>query len=544
MIQIRQVKLPVDHEDAALEAAVLKALRIPAGELESFEVFRRSADARKKDTQGVVFIYTLNATVRDEAAVLGRNRNPNVVPAPDTTYQMPPLAETPADRSRPVIIGTGPCGLFAGLLLAMRGRPPLLIERGKMAGPRARDVTRFWRGESDVDPDSNVQYGEGGAGTFSDGKLYTGIKDRQHRIRWILNQLAEHGAPADILTDAKPHIGTDRLIKVVRNLRERIISLGGEFKFETRLTDLLIDDGQVRGLTTHTGEEIETDLVILAVGHSARDTFEMLHDRGVAMEAKPFSIGARIEHPQAMIDRVRYGKHAGHPRLGSAPYKFAHHYGPNPKKQRAAYSFCMCPGGLVVAAASEPAHLVTNGMSSYARDDANANAGFMVDLRPHDYGGSDSDPLAGIRFQRQLEAKAFQVGGSNHHAPAQLVGDLLAGRASTELGKVEPSYRPGVTLTDIREVLPEFVTNIYKKAIPRIGREIPGFERPDAILTAVETRSSSPLRITRDPQTFQSENTAGLYPAGEGAGYAGGIISAAADGLRIAEVILGESSPG
>ncbi len=408
-----------------------------------------------------------------------------------------------------------------------------------MTGPRARDVTSFWRGESELDPDSNVQYGEGGAGTFSDGKLYTGIKDRQHRIRWILDQLADHGAPEDILTNAKPHIGTDRLIKVVRNLREKIISLGGEFRFETRLTDILVEGGKARGVTTHTGEEFGTDTLILAIGHSARDTFEMLHAKGISMEAKPFSIGARIEHPQAMIDRVRYGKDAGHPRLGSAPYKFAHHYGPNPKKQRAAYSFCMCPGGLVVGAASEPGHLVTNGMSSYARDNANANSGFMVDLRPGDYGGSDADPLAGLRFQRKLEAKAFQVGGRNHHAPAQLIGDLLANRPSTELGKVEPSYRPGVTLCDLREVLPEFVTNIFKKAIPRIGREIPGFERPDAVLTAVETRSSSPLRITRDHQTLQSENTPGLYPAGEGAGYAGGIVSAAADGLRVAEAILG-----
>ena len=423
MIQIRQIKLPVDHDDDSLRNAVLKNLRIDATDLVGLEVFRRSVDARKKDTRGVVFIYTVNATVRGEESVLKRAaKNPNVVPAPDTTYQLPPVA-TAGDTGRPVIVGTGPCGLFAGLLLAMSGRPPLLIERGKMAGPRARDVTSFWRGESDLDPDSNVQFGEGGAGTFSDGKLYTGIKDRQHRIRWILNQLAQHGAPEDILTNAKPHIGTDRLIKVVRNLREQIISLGGEFRFETRLTDLLIEGGRVRGITTHTGEEIETETLILAVGHSARDTFEMLHSRGIAMEAKPFSIGARIEHPQKMIDRVRYGKDAGHPRLGSAPYKFAHHYGPNPKKQRAAYSFCMCPGGLVVAAASEPQQVVTNGMSSYARDDANANAGFMVDLRPSDYGGSDDDPLAGIRFQRQLESKAFQIGGANHHAPAQLVGE-------------------------------------------------------------------------------------------------------------------------
>lgn len=541
MIQIRQIKLPVDHDASALKSAVLKALRLdnPA-DLKRFEVFRRSPDARKKDTQGVVFIYTINATVRDEASVLGRVHNPNVVLAPDTTYQLPPKHSSSApDQQRPIIIGTGPCGLFAGLLLALSGRPPILVERGKMAGPRARDVTSFWRGEAELDPDSNVQFGEGGAGTFSDGKLYTGIKDRQHRIRWILAQLAELGAPEDILSNAKPHIGTDRLIKVVRNLREKIISLGGEFKFETRLTDIQIENGHVRGITTHTGEQLATDTLILAIGHSARDTFEMLHAKGIAMEAKPFSIGARIEHPQSMIDRVRYGRHAGHPSLGSAPYKFAHHYGPNPKKQRAAYSFCMCPGGLVVASASEPGHLVTNGMSSYARDDANANAGFMVDLRPHDYGGSESDPLAGMRFQRALEAKAYKVGGSNHHAPAQLVGDLLAGKPSTELGKVEPSYRPGVTLCDLREVLPDLVTNILKKAIPRIGREIPGFERPDAILTAVETRSSSPLRITRDNQTFQSENTAGLYPAGEGAGYAGGIISAAADGLRVAEAILG-----
>ena len=345
MIQIRQIKLPVDHDAAALRRAVLKSLRIEDADLLNLSVFRRSADARKKDTQGVVFIYTVNATVRDEASTLRRvSRNPNVVPAPDTTYQLPPGTPPGEEKSRPVIVGTGPCGLFAGLLLAMSGRPPILIERGKMAGPRARDVTAFWRGDADLDPDSNVQFGEGGAGTFSDGKLYTGIKDRQHRIRWILHQLAEHGSPEDILTNAKPHIGTDRLIKVVRNLRERIISLGGEFRFETRLTDLLIEGGKVRGITTHTGDEIATDTVILAVGHSARDTFEMLHTKGIAMEAKPFSIGARVEHPQAMIDRVRYGKHAGHPRLGSAPYKFAHHYGPNPKKTARRLQFLHVPG--------------------------------------------------------------------------------------------------------------------------------------------------------------------------------------------------------
>ncbi len=539
VLQLSQISLPVDHPPEALRKAAARTLRVPVEGITKCEVFKQSIDARRKAQPGVRFNYLLDVeTTEDEATLLARHeRNPAVRLKPDTTYAYatPPKSQR---TDRPLVIGAGPCGMFAALQLANAGLRPIILERGKPAGPRARDVTRFWREGGEVDPDSNVQFGEGGAGTFSDGKLYTGIKDREHRIRFLLEELVAHEAPPDILIKGKPHIGTDRLIKVVRNIRARIEALGGEYRFETRVTGLRIDDDAIHGVSTDSGEELEASTVILAVGHSARDTFEMLHELGIPMEPKPFSIGARIEHPQSLINRSLYGKDAGNARLGSAPYKFVQHIGRG-KDARSAYSFCMCPGGLVVACSSEAGGVVTNGMSSYARSDANANSGFMIDLHPDDYAGATDDPLAGVRFQRELERKAFSIGGSNYHAPAQLLGDLMKGRASRELHDVRPSYRPGVTLGDLRDVLPEFVIENMRRAIPRIARNLPGFDTPGAILTGVETRSSSPLRILRDRDTLQSPAVRGLYPAGEGAGYAGGIISAAADGLRVTEAILG-----
>ncbi len=543
MLQVTAIALPVDHPEEALKRAVARVLRIPPSTITSCEVAKVSADARKKD-DGVRLNYIVHVTHPDEAAILAKcARDSRVQLAPDTRYAFadPPKAPTATpDAERPVIVGAGPCGMFAALLLARAGRCPIILERGKMAGPRARDVTRFWREGGEVDPDSNVQFGEGGAGTFSDGKLYTGIKDREHRIRWLLTELVAHGAPEDILVKGKPHIGTDRLITVVRRLREEITELGGEYRFETRVTDLRIENGAVRGLITASGEEIAAGTVILAVGHSARDTFDMLHRHRVPMEAKPFSVGARIEHPQSLIDQSMFGPDAGHPRLGAAAYKFVHHCGKGRDTGRAAYSFCMCPGGLVVAASSEPGGVVTNGMSSYARADANANAGFMIEIRPEDYGGTEADPLAGIRFQREWERRAYQLGGEDYRAPAQRLGDFLARRPTREFGDVAPSYRPGVVPADLRDCLPDYVAEAMRTALPQIARNLRGFDLPDAVLTAVETRSSSPLRVTRDPESLQCPAIRGLYPAGEGAGYAGGIISAAADGLRVAERLLAQ----
>jgi uncharacterized protein len=578
MLQINQLLLPVDHTDAQLRAAVVALLRIKDPHLRSLTVKQRAIDARRGH---VAFSYTLLVATENEPAVLKRfGKSPRVTTAPDETYhELPellvqaaalptsspvvqaaglpvsspatePVAPQPADEAaglppptehgtrntnkRPIIVGTGPCGLFCGLILARAGWKPILLERGKAAGDRARDVTGFWRRGLAFDPESNVQFGEGGAGTFSDGKLYTQIRDREHRIPWLLKELVAAGAPEDILVKAKPHIGTDRLIKVVRHVREEIIALGGEVRFGAKVTDVSVENDRLTAVQLASGEVLESDHIILAVGHSSRDTFEMLHRRGIPFEPKAFSVGVRIEHPQSVIDRIRYGKWAGHARLGSAPYKFVAHCGTG----RAAYSFCMCPGGLVVAASSEPGGVVTNGMSSYARAEANANSGFMVDVGASDYLLSPDEPLAGIAFQRQLEQKAFVLGGSNYHAPAQLLGDFLEGRASTGPGKVKPSYEPGVVWTDLRECLPEIVTDTLLEAIGKVNKTLPGFDMEDAIMTGVETRSSSPIRIPRDPVTLQCLSIQGLYPAGEGAGYAGGIISAAADGMRIAEALL------
>ncbi|HZX33071.1 MAG TPA: NAD(P)/FAD-dependent oxidoreductase, partial [Rhodocyclaceae bacterium] len=503
------------------------------GELLKLTIFRRGYDARKKSA--IHLIYTLDVEVQNEAAVLKRQKGERtVMPSPDTTYRF--VAQAPAElTTRPVVIGTGPCGLFAGLLLAQMGFKPIILERGKAVRERTKDTWGLWR-KGELNPESNVQFGEGGAGTFSDGKLHSQIKDPHHHGRKVLEEFVKAGAPEEILYVSKPHIGTFRLVSMVEKMRASIIALGGEVRFGCKVEEIEVDrpeggaPGQVRGVVLADGERIATDHVVLAVGHSARDTFQMLYDRGVFIEAKPFSIGVRIEHPQAIIDRARFGPFAGHPLLGAADYKLVHHCG----NGRAAYSFCMCPGGQVVAATSEPGRVVTNGMSQYSRAERNANSGIVVGITPEvDYPGH---PLAGIEFQRHWESKAFEAGGGTYAAPAQRVGDFLKGQPSAAQGEVEPSYQPGVHWTDLSLCLPPFVVDALREALPAFARQIPGFAMADAVMTGVETRTSSPIRIKRG-EDLQSINTRGLYPAGEGAGYAGGILSAGVDGIKVAEAV-------
>jgi uncharacterized FAD-dependent dehydrogenase len=539
MLRLTELRLPLEHTEGELRAAVLAELGLEPRELTGFSIYRRSFDARKKGA--IALIYHLDIEVADESAALRRLQGRSasglqVGPKPDTSYRF--VAHAPEGRSaRPIVIGTGPCGLFAGLLLAEMGLRPILLERGKQVRERTVDTFGLWRKRT-LNPESNVQFGEGGAGTFSDGKLYSQIKDPGHRGRKVLTELVAAGAPAEILYVNKPHIGTFRLVKVVESLRAKIASLGGEVRFGSRVEDLAIaeEDGQrrIRGVILADGSRLDADRVVLAVGHSARDTFAMLHGRGVRMEAKPFSIGFRVEHPQSLIDRCRFGPQAGNPLLGAADYKLVHHC----RNGRSVYSFCMCPGGTVVAAASEPGRVVTNGMSQYSRDERNANSGIVVGITPEDYslGDNPGGPLAGIDFQRHWEARAFELGGGTYDAPGQLVGDFLAGRPSTAFGAVLPSYKPAVRLGDLSSSLPEYAIAAIREALPAFDRQLRGFAMRDAVLTGVETRTSSPLRIPRD-EGFQSLNTAGLYPAGEGAGYAGGILSAGVDGIRVAEAV-------
>lgn len=533
MLRIHELKLPLDHPEPALRQAILKRLSISSADLKSFSVFKRAYDARK--TAAVLLIYTIDAEVANEAAVLKRlAKDRQIGPSPDTGYKF--VAQAPAGAPRPVVIGMGPCGLFAGLILAQMGFNPLILERGKIVRERTKDTFAFWR-KRDLNPESNAQFGEGGAGTFSDGKLYSQIKDPNHLGRKVLAEFVEAGAPEEILYVAKPHIGTFRLVSMVENMREKITRLGGEIRFEAQVTDLLVAERggqkQVEGVRLASGEEIAASHVVMALGHSARDTFEMLHARGVFFEPKPFSIGVRIEHPQSIIDAARFGPAAGHPILGAADYKLAHHA----SNGRSVYSFCMCPGGTVVAAASEPGRLVTNGMSQYSRRERNANAGIVVGVTPADFpGDARTDPLAGIAFQRQWEEAAFRAGGENWNAPGQLVGDFLAGRASTELRSVIPSYRPGVTPTDLSLCLPDYAIFAMREGLQAFGRQIRGFSMEDAVMTGVETRTSSPARMTRG-KDHQSLTVKGLYPAGEGAGYAGGILSASVDGIKTAEAL-------
>ena len=539
MIRLTEIKLPLAHPDTAIADAVVRTLGIQADELASVHIFKLSFDARKADLLQVYIVDVALTSATLEAEVLHRfENNPHVRPTPDMAYKPVAVAST-EQKNRPVVVGFGPCGIFAALVLAQMGFKPIVLERGKKVRERTKDTWNLWR-KNVLHAESNVQFGEGGAGTFSDGKLYSQIKDPRHLGRKVMQEFVKAGAPAEILVDAHPHIGTFKLVKVVENLREQIIALGGEVRFEQRLTDVKIVDGQLQSLTvldvaTQQSYELPTQQAVLALGHSSRDTFAMLYERGVHIEAKPFSIGFRIEHPQSLIDRARWGRHAGHPLLGAADYKLVHHA----KNGRAVYSFCMCPGGTVVAATSEVGRVVTNGMSQYSRNERNANAGIVVGIDPKDFVSDDFEsnhPLAGIGLQRRLESNAYVLGGSTYEAPGQLVGDFVKGIASTALGSVEPSYKPGVKLVDLAAALPSYAIEAIREAIPAFGKKIKGFDLPDAVLTGVETRTSSPIKMTRG-DNFQSLNVRGLFPAGEGASYAGGILSAGVDGIKVAEAV-------
>lgn len=547
MLRLTDLRLPLDHPASALTDAILARLGIAAAELTGYTVAKRSYDARKRGA--IELIYSIDVDTPRAAEILQRERSAaapaagagkgaadagkvKVLPTPDTEYKF--VARAPdALPLRPIVIGMGPCGLFAGLVLAQMGFRPIILERGKAVRERTVDTFGLWR-KRVLNPESNVQFGEGGAGTFSDGKLYSQISDKQYHGRKVLTEFVKAGAPEEILYVSKPHIGTFRLVSMVENMRETIESLGGEIRFSHRVDDVLIEDGQLRGVVLADGSQLRADHVVFALGHSARDTFAMLHARGVYMEAKPFSIGFRIEHPQSLIDRARFGPQAGHAILGAADYKLVHHC----RNGRSVYSFCMCPGGTVVAAASEPGRVVTNGMSQYSRNERNANAAIVVGITPEDYRAYDDSgsPLAGIALQRHWEAQAFALGGGEYDAPGQTVGDFLAGRPSTALGAVQPSYTPGVRLTDLGRSLPEYAIAAIREALPAFDKQIKGFAMADAMLTGVETRTSSPVRITRGPDGH-SLNTRGLFPAGEGAGYAGGILSAGVDGIKAAEAV-------
>jgi uncharacterized FAD-dependent dehydrogenase len=537
MLRLNEIKLPLPAEDKddlnALRALAAQRLKIATEEILTLTIYRRGYDARKK--ADIWLVYTLDVEVKNESAVLKKMRgDPKVVTTPDTSYKFVAHAAATSNHPRPVVIGMGPCGLFAALTLAQMGFNPIVLERGKAVRERTQDTWGLWR-KSTLNPESNVQFGEGGAGTFSDGKLWSQIKDPHFLGRKVLREFVAAGAPPEIMYVSKPHIGTFKLVSMIEIMRATIESLGGEIRFQQKVVDFDIEERggerQLRGVFLEHGESIQTDHLVLAIGHSARDTFQTLRERGVFVEAKPFSIGFRIEHPQGLIDRARFGPNAGNQMLGAADYKLVHHA----SNGRSVYSFCMCPGGTVVAATSEIGRVVTNGMSQYSRTERNANAGIVVGITPAvDY---PEDVLAGIDFQRRWESAAFVAGGENYNAPAQLVGDFLAGRASTALGSVLPSYKPGVKMTDLSLCAPTFVINAVREALPAFDKQISGFAMHDAVLTGVETRTSSPIRITRRDDNFQSVNTAGLFPAGEGAGYAGGIMSAGVDGIKIAEAV-------
>jgi uncharacterized FAD-dependent dehydrogenase len=537
MLRINEVKLPIEqadtlkHQDDLIKAALLKRLMISANDLINFNIFKRGVDARK--SHAILYVYSLDVEVKNEAKLLSKLKKvKHIKPAPDTSYHFVAQNEN-TTKPRPIVVGFGPAGIFAALILAQSGFKPIVLERGKEVRKRTQDTWGLWR-KNELNPESNVQFGEGGAGTFSDGKLYSQIKDPKHYGRKVIKEFVIAGAPEEIQYVSHPHIGTFKLVGMVEKMRQTITKLGGEIFFEKRVDNIVIEDGEVKGVTLQTGEHLETNHLVLAVGHSARDTFEMVYKNGIFIEPKAFSIGFRIEHPQGLIDRSRYGKSHSEDlltKLGAADYKLVHHA----KNGRSVYSFCMCPGGTVVAAASEPERVVTNGMSQYSRNERNANAGIVVGITPEeDFPGH---PLAGMELQRQLEGNAYIMGGSNYNAPGQLVGDFLANKASTHLGEVTPSYTPGVTLTNLADALPEFAINAMREAIPEFAKKIDGFDLHDAILTGVETRTSAPIRIKRDDDTFESINTKGLFPCGEGAGYAGGILSAGVDGIKVAEAV-------
>ena len=535
MIRLTNLTLPLDHLPEAVLPAIAARLGVSEADVVAHTLVRRGNDARRRGA--IKLVYAFDVELADEAAVLARLAgDAQVRLTPDTAYRLPVTAPDGWSGSRPVVIGAGPCGLLAALVLAQMGFKPIIIERGKAVRARTKDTWGLWR-QGVLEPESNAQFGEGGAGTFSDGKLYSRIKDPRHLGRKVLEEFVQAGAPPEILTEAHPHVGTFRLVTMVMSLRASIEALGGEYRFGTRVDGFERTDGAITALHLSTSdggaERLEARHVVLAVGHSARDTFEQLYEAGVHIEAKPFAIGVRIEHPQGWIDRARYGAEAGNPLLGPASYALAH----KASNGRSVYSFCMCPGGRVVAATSEAGRVVTNGMSQYSRAEFNANSGLVVDISPErDFPGH---PLAGVVLQRELEARAFVAGGSNYHAPGQKVGDFVAGRVSGEFGSITPSYEPGVRLTDLAECLPGFVIDAIREALPVFGRQLPGYDHADVVMTGVETRTSSPVRITRGAD-LQSLNTRGLYPAGEGAGYAGGILSAAVDGIKVAEALAAD----
>jgi uncharacterized FAD-dependent dehydrogenase len=533
-LRLNDLKLPLAHDEADLRQAVAAALAVSDAEISAISVFKRSYDARKKTA--IQLIYSLDVALSEPARARVLAAHPDsstILPSPDTTYQF--VAHAPADfpregQQRPIIIGFGPCGILAALVMAQMGLKPIVLERGQNVRIRTQDTWGLWRKKT-LNTESNVQFGEGGAGTFSDGKLWSQIQDKHHYGRKVLAEFVKAGAPEEIQYVSKPHIGTFKLVGMVEKIRAEIIALGGEIRFGTRVEQLLREDGRATGVRLASGEVLHSRHVVLAIGHSARDTFQMLLEAGVYIEPKPFSVGFRIEHPQSVIDAARFGPNAGNPILGAADYKLVHHG----KNARSVYSFCMCPGGTVVAATSEPGRVVTNGMSQYSRNERNANAAIVVGIDPaRDYPGH---PLAGIDLQRELESRAYELGGGDYIAPAQLVGDFLRNVPSTKLGSVEPSYKPGVRLCNLAEALPDFAVQAIREAIPEFNKQIAGFAMNDAILTGVETRTSSPISIKRAPDSLQSVNTPGLYPAGEGAGYAGGILSAAVDGIKIAEAV-------
>ena len=524
MLRISNIKISIDEDKSIIEKQLLKKLRIKQNELVKSYIYKESIDARKGK---INFVYTIDAQVKNEDKILAKSPK-DVVKIKELRYEGVESGNDTLEK-RPVIIGSGPAGLFAALLLAQRGYNPILLERGLDVDRRTEDIENFWK-ERKFKNNSNVQFGEGGAGTFSDGKLTTRIKDI--RCRKVLEELVNFGSPEEILYSHKPHVGTDILKDVVKNIRNEIIRLGGEVRFDAKVTDICRVDEEIESITINDSEKLETNIVILAIGHSARDTYEMLYERGVHIIQKPFAIGARIEHPQELINKSQYKEFYNHPRLGAADYRLIEHT----SNGRTAYTFCMCPGGSVIASASNEGQVVTNGMSEHARDKDNANSAFLVNVVPEDF-GSDH-PLAGVHFQEKYERLAYELGGKNYNAPVQLVGDFLNDRVSTKIGSVKPSYEPGYTFVDLRECLPSFVTDTMKEALSGFDRKIKGFAMDDAVLTAVETRSSAPIRIVRDDQTLESVNTKNLYPCGEGAGYAGGIVTAAVDGIKCAEKII------